>query len=622
MEFSDNQYEFDNLNSDSSDSHTHKQKFSNSLNSIPNQLENSNALKADQLPLIIFPDFNKKFHTKSLEFGSVNHFILQKDNQYAPGNTNSNYSQSASVNQDTNSLFWEAQNSTIQDFTFFHSAGKLRYQRPPIRPFELDPMPHEKQIRFFEPTLDIPPSVLGPLLSDSLNETYLSYNFDPFIGNRACLFTPECLNNSQEFSEMKWIAYTGGKAHNEFKFIFARTHDQISLLETAFLAPTDPSTDTSIPLKYGVIGNPYIASIRNRFIIHCSPSPYNSTEVLLTSSDHSVRIWDFNNRSEKVINKGSNIIKSVLDWSVTEYWNSPRTFLHANRDSAYLLDSRASETSNKIIFCNYSSSSKSDSSEKIVSVKTDALNPFHSIIGTTKNISVYDMRFNSSPLLSWKHDFSSMDPPVFLDTILHSDIKSSVDNNKNICSIVAASKHKALISTFTYHQSRSNGSPVISLSRSSLNSFHSHESNKIQLLDNISQSQFYSSDLKTKIQRSEMYPFPNLDGIVIDKCFSFDDFDDDSNFYKTDGGMYGNNSTIYQFGQDGSLYSQNYKSFKISSNINSKKYKKSENSQNSAMTLLSNYLSDPNTIKPVSSFSQLESSQVTRDLGLNLIDSN
>ncbi|OMJ07274.1 hypothetical protein AYI70_g5827, partial [Smittium culicis] len=282
----------------------------------------------------------------------------------------------------------------------------------------------------------------------------------------------------------------------------------------------------------------------------------------------------------------------------------------------------ASETSNKIIFCNYSSSSKSDSSEKIVSVKTDALNPFHSIIGTTKNISVYDMRFNSSPLLSWKHDFSSMDPPVFLDTILHSDIKSSVDNNKNICSIVAASKHKALISTFTYHQSRSNGSPVISLSRSSLNSFHSHESNKIQLLDNISQSQFYSSDLKTKIQRSEMYPFPNLDGIVIDKCFSFDDFDDDSNFYKTDGGMYGNNSTIYQFGQDGSLYSQNYKSFKISSNINSKKYKKSENSQNSAMTLLSNYLSDPNTIKPVSSFSQLESSQVTRDLGLNLIDSN
>ncbi|OLY84722.1 hypothetical protein AYI68_g1105 [Smittium mucronatum] len=556
-----------------------------------------------EFPTITFPRTKKDYYDTSLEYGFANHFIIQKQkriNEYPleTQNFNSQNNIELSFPKNSNDINLDVQNKNIDDFDFFSPHGSLRYLRPPIREFSLDPSTHlinetlenmEKQIRFFEPTLDVPPAIIDSFLTESLSQDNVKDNLNPFVGNRAGIFIPECLGNDHQINKMKWLAYTGGKVHNELRFypiihtehqfnslksvkwdglnlcgtynskfltpinqitvspvnkefIFTRTHDQVSLIETALFIPEDVEPSFKNPLKYGAIGNPYLASIRNRFIIHCDPSKYDSTEVVLSSADQSVRIWDFNLRS------------------------------------------------------------------------------LHSVIGTTDKISVYDMRFCASPLLSWKHNFVSNDPPVYLDTTLPTNIKNQSENGQNICSIFAGSRRNALISTYTYCQSSSNGSPIISLDQSKIKSFHSHESNKAQLLDNISQSQFLSDDLKKKIQRCEIYPFPKLDGFVVEREDELDSLYNPCNGYDFEGGTYTSFVNIWQISEDGSIYSQKYRSLKPSQaeNISNDENENFE----SGIDLLSKYLSDPSFTDPVSKFDQLHVSQVCRDLNLNLIDGN
>ncbi|PVV00076.1 hypothetical protein BB559_000129 [Furculomyces boomerangus] len=631
-------------------------------------------LKAD-FPCIIWPELQDEKSFGGLEMGHIYQFSFHKpktQKNYTNFLNQSHFENQLDHEQETG-LIWETYNHSEKEHRYWKPLEPVKCVRPPIRKYEIDRNSflnsrHSKNMSYnltkYQNLGHIPQVITESLFSADIQEGYLKNNFDPFLGNRACMFYPEILAPDSGHLDNSWLAYTGGEIHNELRFypnietpeqsrsyininwdglnldntykptfqtpilqlstspadnefFFVRTHDQVSMIETGLDATllSEASMNNLVPLKYGQIGNSYLLASNNRFINHCAPSPYNAPEVLLTSVDHSVRLWDFTDNSEQLLYKGLNYIENTIDWATTEYWNTPRTFLHADTNCAYIIDSRLKNDGMLNRFVSFSNFDKNTYLEKLVSIKPKALNPMHAVIGTTQNIRVYDMRYSKTPVILWRHKFPVIDPPEFLYT-LNSD-QSNFDKNIDItCSIVAASRRQTNISVFVYSQSKADGNPYISISQNNVDSFHTNDSVKAQLLDIISDTQFKSTTVRKKITQENIFPLPELSGFVINPRTDLKKRNPKSSKNYCD-----NCYSIFQLAVDGSLYKQNVN---ILSNLSSENQKSNEtelekmlrkgktNNENDSEKVCNKHIENDS----------LYCKEVCRDVNLNLVDGN
>ncbi|PVU99341.1 hypothetical protein BB560_004335 [Smittium megazygosporum] len=513
------------------------------------KIQNHSVLNSVQFPSLLWPNLHNSGSYKALDIGnSENFFFASSNNSDIP---NPNLGSPKKTNSRGPNLKWIPQNQDSKDGDYWRPKTSLRFARPPINKHELPNTSYSlpsvnqmiKQFQEFEPATEVPPIVLESFLKESLYQNYLVDNFDPLFGNRACLFIPEMAQES--IDRMSWIFYLGGPINNEPKFVFSRSQSEVSMIETLCDLDFAKENPESIPIKYQPIGEPYIFAERNRFINHIAPSMFNPTEILLSSLDYSARLWDFSNETS--------------NWMVCEYWNSPRTFVSATRNQVSAIDSRVSLNTNPKALINFDSVQDQIVHEKITSIKVNPLDSMHLAVGTNQKIHVYDLRYPNSPLISWAHNFSTLDPPFYLEYTTQYPTQS-LDKSRKACSVIAASKRHSLISAFSYTTDFQTETSIVSKSRDFIPSFHSHESTKYLLLDSMASTQFGFEESLHLMSKNEIAPLPYLDGFVLAP-----NLPDSSKERKNQKSNLPVGYDIFQVSSNGSVYCQEFDMIKPSS---------------------------------------------------------
>ncbi|KAJ2008841.1 TATA box-binding protein-associated factor RNA polymerase I subunit C [Coemansia thaxteri] len=209
-----------------------------------------------------------------------------------------------------------------------------------------------------------------------------------------------------------------------------------------------------------IVGSPYLYDQGDVWTGHVSWSPWTMSEMALASGTGCVRLWDCSASRETVLKQCDDQSAYDNQWNCCEYWNSPRHFLCANPDMLYMLDSRVGCLRANIISLADSPFAAAD--ELFTAVCPSALHPMHALAASTHYIRVFDQRYPTMPVVAWRHNLSTHDPPIFLQTSLISHYEAG-----RAAVVLAASEQSSLVASYVYGQHGSD-QPYVSIEQAML----------------------------------------------------------------------------------------------------------------------------------------------------------
>ncbi|KAJ2909584.1 hypothetical protein GGI21_001737 [Coemansia aciculifera] len=93
---------------------------------------------------------------------------------------------------------------------------------------------------------------------------------------------------------------------------------------------------------------------------------------------------------------------------------------------------------------------------------SSALHPMHAIAASTHYIRVFDQRYLAHPVVAWRHNLSTHDPPIYLQTC---EIPQYEDGQAAV--ILAASEQSSLVASYVYGQ-HAGDQPYVSIEQGML----------------------------------------------------------------------------------------------------------------------------------------------------------
>ncbi|KAJ2025060.1 hypothetical protein IWW57_003516 [Coemansia sp. S610] len=242
-------------------------------------------------------------------------------------------------------------------------------------------------------------------------------------------------------------------------FACVRTDNMVSLLS---LAQRHLPPDWVPEVEVSVAGLPYLYDRGDKWTCHASWSPWTMSELALASGTGSVRLWDSDaGRATEL--KGSDISdRCDNQWNCCEYWNSPRSLLCANPDTLYMLDSRSGTSRTDIMSLVDSPFAATD--ELFTAICPSPLHPMQAIAASTHYIRVYDQRNLSQPVVAWRHNLSTYDPPIYLQACAIPQYEDGV-----AAVVLAASEKSSRVASYVYGQHASDH-PYVSIEQTMLKS--------------------------------------------------------------------------------------------------------------------------------------------------------
>ncbi|KAJ2584236.1 hypothetical protein GGH95_000519 [Coemansia sp. RSA 1836] len=238
-----------------------------------------------------------------------------------------------------------------------------------------------------------------------------------------------------------------------------RTDNMVGLLS---LVQRHQPPDWVPRVEVDVVGSPYLFDQGDMWICHASWSPWTVSEIALASGTGCIRLWDCNAGRETEL-KGCDVSDKYDDqWNCCEYWNSPRTILCANPDTLYMLDARSGCSRTNIMSLTDSLHAAAD--ELFTAACPSALHPMHAIAASTHYIRVFDQRYLAQPVVAWRHNLSTYDPPIYLQTCEIPQCESG-----QAAAILAASAQSSRVASYVYGQHGSD-QPYASIEQTMLKS--------------------------------------------------------------------------------------------------------------------------------------------------------
>ncbi|KAJ2746755.1 hypothetical protein GGI20_001085 [Coemansia sp. BCRC 34301] len=238
-----------------------------------------------------------------------------------------------------------------------------------------------------------------------------------------------------------------------------RTDNMVSLLS---LVQRYHPPDRVPRVEADVVGKPYLYDRGDMWICHASWSPWAMSEMALASGTGCIRLWDCTVGRATELKRRDVSDKYDDQWNCCEYWNSPRTILCANPDMLYMLDARAGCSRTDIMSLADSPYAAHD--ELFTAACPSALHPMHAIAASTHYIRVFDQRYLAQPVVAWRHNLSTYDPPIYLQTC-----KIPHYEGGQAAAILAASAQSSHVASYVYGQ-RASDHPFVSIEQGMLTS--------------------------------------------------------------------------------------------------------------------------------------------------------
>ncbi|KAJ2491437.1 hypothetical protein IWW37_002321 [Coemansia sp. RSA 2050] len=242
-------------------------------------------------------------------------------------------------------------------------------------------------------------------------------------------------------------------------FACVRTDNMVSLLS---LVQRHLPPDWVPEVEISVAGLPYLYDRGDKWTCHASWNPWTMSEMALASGTGCVRLWNSDAGCTTEL-KGRDVSdKYGNQWNCCEYWNSPRSLLCANPDTLYMLDSRSGSSRTDIMSLVDSPFAAED--ELFTAICPSSLHPMQAIAASTHFIRVYDQRNLSQPVVAWRHNLSTYDPPIYLQACA---IPQYEDGRAAV--ILAASEQSSRVASYVYGQHASDH-PYVSIEQAMLKS--------------------------------------------------------------------------------------------------------------------------------------------------------
>ncbi|KAJ1919299.1 hypothetical protein H4219_002061 [Mycoemilia scoparia] len=288
----------------------------------------------------------------------------------------------------------------------------------------------------------------------------------------------------------------------------------------------------------------------NQWVINMSPNKWNVADMALSSSDNSIHIWNYNNQTVECLRQSDPYLENENEWSICQYWNTPKSFLVCDSRALLSLDSRTSTQRNTTImfdvndFINSlptSTSKNYDSKEYITAICPSEFNPLHAAMCTNKYLRIFDQRYTKSPIITWSHSFLPHDPPRFMLSV-----KNDVAPDCWPCgtgSFIISSRVNGKSAVYTYGPSGGLSLPCSGYDQSSLVPFSYHNRVEANSSANISSDVDWFTPWK-HIKPNDFNVAPGLSGIAV--CKAENDDDPGLSYY------------VFQLASDNSLYGQTY----------------------------------------------------------------
>ncbi|KAJ1680343.1 hypothetical protein EV182_000178 [Spiromyces aspiralis] len=341
------------------------------------------------------------------------------------------------------------------------------------------------------------------------------------------------------------------------RLLAVRTRGGISMLATfeSFAPSGAPRIEAvTLPTQYSF-------GEANPWVINMSPNRWNVADMVLSSSDGSIHLWNYNEMFVQTLRGPKD--GGGHEWGICEYWNSPMTLMAADGRSLAMLDSRAGPQCCATTLFSLEGERSTDNvaataygHEYITAACPSEGHIMHALVATNKTLRIYDQRYAKRPVMSWTHAFLPYDPPRFIASV-HTDYGTASTLDPSLpgaaTSVVLASKVLAKSAIYTYSQ-YGHTVPYVSLDQSGLTPFTYHPRCEALHCEYLASETDWSTPWD-HIRPADFHITPGLAGLAI--CRG-----EDSDRYRCDGDRgglpAGRPYYVFQLSSDLALYGQVY----------------------------------------------------------------